>query len=300
MKNYSILALLFLSLFAMSCDDDEDIIDDVINFPDTALINVEKTTSFAQTVADLETAIEANGFNLVTTVDHAAAAQNAGLTLEPTTVMIFGNPMGGTQFMQQDQRTGIDLPLKVLVMQQGDDVVVSYYNAETITDRYEIDDLDDLINNVNENLATITGSNNPEEEGELLDAALFLKTEETEREFDDVYSTVKSGIESRGFTVVQEVDHAAAAASVDLDLRPTKLIIFGNPEGGTQLMQAERQIAIDLPLKILVWEEADGDVNVSHYSTDFLARRYDIDGLDDLRDNVDDMLEEIVDEATDE
>ena len=299
MKNLSFLALLLFSFFVMSCNDDENIIEDIFNFPETALINTESDRSFDQTAADLEAAITANGFNLVTTVDHAAAAAGAGLMLPPTKVMIFGNPMGGTQFMQQDQRVGIDLPLKVLLWEAPDNSIqISYYNAETITDRYDIDDLDDLISDVNQKLATITGSGNPEEEGELLDAALFLKNKETDKSFDEVYNTVRTEVTSRGFTVVQEVDHAAAAAAVNMELRPTKVIIFGNPEGGTQLMQAERQIAIDLPLKILVWEEEDGDVNVSHYSADFLARRYDIDSLDDLRDNVDEMLEAIVDAAT--
>ena len=302
MKNILFPCLLLLSFFFVSCEDDDPIAPDPVQeFPNTALIHTTAPGSVSATVSDLEGKITDNGFTLVKTVNHAAAAEGAGLELDPTQVIIFGNPTGGTQLMQQDQRIGIDLPLKILVWEDVTGTTqTSYYNAETLTDRYDIDDADDLINNVNQTLADITGSGNPEEEGELLDAALFMRTKETEMDADVLYDRVKAEIEERGFTVVQEVNHDAAAAEVNMQLRPTRLIIFGNPEGGTQLMQTERTIAYDLPLKMLIWQEEDGDVNVSYYTVDYLANRYDLDGMDDLKDNIDQMLSDIVDEATQE
>lgn len=295
MKFYNVFIFLLLSIAFISCDKDDDDMDS----PSDALITTSKTSDVSTTVLNLQTTIESEGFNLVKTVNHSMAAAGVGLELRPTQVIIFGNPEGGTQLMQENQRVGIDLPLKVLVYEDENGTTqVSYYNASTMADRYDLNDSDELITNINAKLATITGSGNPEEGEELLDATLFLKTKETEMNVDVLYNKVKTEIEARGFTIVQEVNHDMAAANIGLTLRPTRLIIFGNPEGGTKFMQKQQQMGIDLPLKMLIWEEEDGDVNVSYYKSEFLADRYDIDDVDDLTDNVDDMLEAIVDDAT--
>ncbi len=65
---------------------------------------------------------------------------------------------------------------------------------------------------------------------------------------------------TRKLTVFARVDHAAGAASVGLPLRPTEVVMFGNPKGGTALMQDRQLAGIDLPLKALIWQDADGKV----------------------------------------
>lgn len=83
-------------------------------------------------------------------------------------------------------------------------------------------------------------------------------------------------LQSHGLTVFARVDHSAEGAKVGLKMHPTHLIIFGNPRAGTPLMIASPTLAIDLPLKALVWEDAGGKVWVSYNSPDFLKRRHDI------------------------
>jgi uncharacterized protein (DUF302 family) len=72
-------------------------------------------------------------------------------------------------------------------------------------------------------------------------------------------------IEQRGFVVSQRIDHAAAARGAGLTLDPTMVIVFGNPKAGTLLMQAAPTIALDLPLRLLVWQH-DGTVRVAHHA----------------------------------
>src|SRR5262249_49941269 len=72
------------------------------------------------------------------------------------------------------------------------------------------------------------------------------------------------------------VDHSGEAKKVGMEMHPTKLLIFGNPKGGTPLMLAAPSIAIDLPLKILIWEGDDGKVWVSYNSPEYLAQRHDL------------------------
>ena len=81
-------------------------------------------------------------------------------------------------------------------------------------------------------------------------------------------------LKNKGITVFARIDHAAAAAAVGMPLRPTELLIFGDPTAGTRLMQAEQTIGIDLPLKVLVWEDANGGIWVSYNDPAWLAVRH--------------------------
>jgi uncharacterized protein (DUF302 family) len=83
-----------------------------------------------------------------------------------------------------------------------------------------------------------------------------------------------AALASRGLAVFARVDHAAGAASVGLSLRPTELVIFGNPKGGTALMQERQTSGIDLPLKVLVWEDPDGKAWLTYNDPDWVAERH--------------------------
>ena len=88
---------------------------------------------------------------------------------------------------------------------------------------------------------------------------------------------LRAAIEARGMTLFAHVDHAAGAAAAGLPLRPTDLLIFGAAKGGTPLMQAAQTVGIDLPLKVLVWQDAEGVVWLSYNDPAWLAKRHGID-----------------------
>ena len=81
-------------------------------------------------------------------------------------------------------------------------------------------------------------------------------------------------LQSKGVTLFALVDHSGEAEKVGMKMRPTKLLIFGSPKAGTPLMLAAPSIAIDLPLKILVWEDAQGKVWLSYNSPEYLEQRH--------------------------
>ena len=87
---------------------------------------------------------------------------------------------------------------------------------------------------------------------------------------------LKSILQSKGVTLFALVDHDGEAKKVGMKMRPTKLLIFGSPKAGTPLMLAKPSIAIDLPLKILVWEDRQGKVWVSYNTSDYLKERHDL------------------------
>lgn len=85
---------------------------------------------------------------------------------------------------------------------------------------------------------------------------------------------LETEVRTKGLTVFASIDHAAGAAEVGMSLRPTELLIFGNAEGGTPLMQSAQTIGIDLPLKILIWEDEAGDTWLSYNDPRWLAKRH--------------------------
>jgi len=85
---------------------------------------------------------------------------------------------------------------------------------------------------------------------------------------------LEAEVRSKGLTIFAHIDHAAGAAQVGMPLRPTDLLIFGNAKGGTPLMQANQEVGIDLPLKILVWQDQAGTTWLSYTDTGWLAKRY--------------------------
>lgn len=85
---------------------------------------------------------------------------------------------------------------------------------------------------------------------------------------------LKRILQAKAVTLFALVDHSGEAAKVGMKMRPTKLLIFGNPKAGTPLMLAAPTIAIDLPLKILVWEDEQGKVWVSYNSAAYLQQRH--------------------------
>jgi uncharacterized protein (DUF302 family) len=91
---------------------------------------------------------------------------------------------------------------------------------------------------------------------------------------DATVEKLKGNLQAKGITLFAFVDHSGEAEKVGLRMRPTKLLIFGNPKGGTPLMIAAPSIAIDLPLKILVWEDETGKVWVSYNSSVYLRGRH--------------------------
>jgi len=90
----------------------------------------------------------------------------------------------------------------------------------------------------------------------------------------DTLRRLETLLEFNGLTIFARVDHSGEAAKVGLQMRPTQLLIFGSPKGGTPLMQAAPTVAIDLPLKALVWEDEHGKVWITHNSPEYLQQRH--------------------------
>ncbi|MFZ0676901.1 DUF302 domain-containing protein [Candidatus Binatus sp.] len=90
----------------------------------------------------------------------------------------------------------------------------------------------------------------------------------------DTIDRLSAKVTSLGLNVFARIDHAAGAAKVSMPLRPTELLIFGNPMGGTPLMQDQQTAGIDLPIKALSWEDANGKVWLTYNDPAWIAERH--------------------------
>jgi uncharacterized protein (DUF302 family) len=121
-----------------------------------------------------------------------------------------------------------------------------------------------------------------------------LVTVSSDEDFDATVERIRTSIEdSENLTLVTTVDHAANADSVGMDLRPTTLFLFGNPQIGTRLMRRSQSAAIDLPQKMLVWEVEDGSVNVTYNDPGWVAERHEVEAPEMLLQQVSNALDSL-------
>lgn len=142
-------------------------------------------------------------------------------------------------------------------------------------------------NNVSAKEATVYAS--PENGLVTLESNYSVK--ETADRFESI-------LESKGLTLFTRIDHQKNATGVNLKLRPTEVIIFGNPKAGTALMQCAQKVAIDLPQKVLISEDAQKKVWLSYNSPEYLKARHSIEGCDKVINNISTLLGKLSTAAT--
>lgn len=111
-----------------------------------------------------------------------------------------------------------------------------------------------------------------------------IVTLQSPHSIDETLQRLEALVATKGLTTFALIDHSGEAIKAGLSMPPTKLLIFGSPKSGTPLMIASPTLALDLPLKALIWNDADGAVWLSYNSPEFLKQRHNIP--DDLLHNI--------------
>lgn len=125
-----------------------------------------------------------------------------------------------------------------------------------------------------------------------------LVTLESNYSVKETADRFESIIKSKGLTLFARIDHQKNAAGVNLKLRPTEVITFGNPKAGTALTQCAQTVAIDLPQKILISEDAENKVWLSYNNPEYLKARHNIKGCDTVINNISTLLSKLSTAAT--
>lgn len=120
-----------------------------------------------------------------------------------------------------------------------------------------------------------------------------LITTSSAHSVDETVGLLKTTIGEMGLNVIAEVDHAQAASRNDLELRPTYVLLFGNPQVGTKLMQADQRAGLDLPLRILVWKNEEGEVFVSYHDPVYLSRTFQLEEKEEVLQKMQGVLKKL-------
>ncbi len=241
----------------------------------------------------IKSAIEANeNLKIIAEINHSEAAKGVEMEIPESRLIIFGNPKAGTQLMQQNQVVAIDLPMKMLVYDDNGTTKIIYNNASILMNRYEIM-LPELETKMNGLLDKISHSDVEETKLQHLKLGSNLsdlQTKESSLSVDKASEKLEKLLKEKGFKLIAKVEHDKAAKNVGLELRPTRLFIFGKPEVGSQLMKANSTIGLDLPMRILLWEDENGKTQVSYFKGSFLANRHAIEN-EELTTKIDGVLD---------
>jgi len=288
-------------LILMSCGDDDpgDVVfsADVLNVQGTRYS--ESNNNFEATYSNFIEALNANqAISIIAEIDHAANARAVGRVLNPTKTVFFGNPNLGTPLMQKNQLVGLDLPQKVLFFENNDALVFAMYNSVAYLDsRYQLQDTTTLgqVSGALENLTTTATNSEVQRAANLIvEFGEGIITIESSQNFEQTYASLETAISSdENLDIFVQLDHQANASSVGMELRPTRVIVFGNPNLETPLMQNSQTTGLDLPQKMLVWEDQDGIVKISYNDPLYLQQRHGISGNDSQVQQIALILEEL-------
>ena len=121
---------------------------------------------------------------------------------------------------------------------------------------------------------------------------------ESNSSVDETADRFEEIAKGKGLNIFARIDHQSNAAAVDLELRPTQVIVFGNPKVGTPLMQCSQSVAIDLPQKVLVHEDTNGQVWLSYNKPSYLKERHAISACDEVITKISAVLAKLAEAAT--
>jgi len=281
-----IFSILVCSIVLYSCKEDD------ITKPDSidviGLTYGSSAESFKTVDATIVDALETiEPIQILAQINHTDNASSVGKELDSTKAIIFGNPYLGTLLMKENQLVGLDLPQKLLIWKDTKDSVrVGFNNISYLKARHGLQEVE-ILNTIETALINFSNSiNTPvliSNDASSLTKGEGIITKTSTKNFEDTYTTLITAITSNeNLRLIAELDHQTNATSIHLELNPTRLIIFGNPNLGSPLMQNEQTIGIDLPQKFLVWEDNSGKVMISYNDPFFLKTRHNITDNDDI------------------
>ena len=252
--------------------------------PGEGLVTTTTKQSVQAAAQQLKSTIASSGATLIADVNHARNAASVGDSLRPSRLLIFGKPGWGTPLMQSVPTTGLDLPQKILVWEGADDSTRLTYNAPAyLKARHDLEGENASLDRVGRALVDLvrqTVGHPPDTtafNADSISAAAGLTVETSDFNFEETFDRLRKAVQAAsGLSVITQVDHAQKGAATADSLRPMQLLIFGNPQQGTPLMQQAPTIGIDLPQKMLVYEGEEGNTFVTYNDPAYLARRHEV------------------------
>jgi uncharacterized protein (DUF302 family) len=255
-----------------------------------ATIILNNASDVPSAVAELTSELEQQGFTIPLTIDHSTAAASVDLDLAPNQV-IFARPPKFLEkrLLRKSDTVGLDLPFKLLVFEDSNGAIkLSVNTLGYLIDRHRIG-IKDIVLKMTDKLIGQFGTLGEEGHG--------VVSVESLQSVDDTAQTLQDAISKNPDVSIPLVLDYKNSESKHSHKREQKsspiLIVFGNPNVGTPLMQADPRIGIDLPLKFLVWKDLQGKVKVTYNDPHFIARRINLQGQEKRLDAIAKVLNKL-------
>lgn len=236
-------------------------------------IDLKDAVDVPTAIAELRATLEQQGFDIPLVLDHSAAAASVRMELNPNQV-IFARPPRRLErrLLRRSKTIGLDLPIKFHVFEDNGVIKLSVNTLGYLIDRHNLH-LHDFVLKFTNRLIRQFGSSEEKEHG--------LITIQSQQSFEETVDALKDAITSNPAARIPLILDYGDKHRRRYGFRFPVLIVFGNPNVGTPLMQADPRIGIDLPLKFLVWIDSQGQVNITYNNPRFLAGRINLTGQDD-------------------
>ena len=282
-----ILSFLMSSMFSFSVIADTD-----NSQPGQGMttIMLKNASDVSSAVAELTAELEQQGFTIPLIVNHSAAASSVDLELAPNQV-IFARPPKFIEkrLLRKSDTIGLDMPFKLLVYEDSNgEIKLSVNTLGYLIDRHKIG-IRDLVLRMTDKLI--------EQFGSLANEGLGLISVESAQSVEDTVQALQNAISVNPDVRIPLVLNYKNSSSKKSHKREQKsfpiLIVFGNPNVGTPLMQADPRMGIDLPLKFLVWQDQQGQVNITYNEPHFIANRINLQGQDERLDAIANILNKL-------
>lgn len=253
---------------------------------------IKEAVSVSEAMDNIRNILEQQEFDIIGVVDHAAGAASVGMELRPTQLILFSDRRQENKLIRDEQKLAIDFPLKILVWEEDDGSIKFYYNGPGyLVDRHRLRLHDRHLTEIEKTVRQFGDLDNG------------LITVDSPFSVDQTTENLKNAIESladRGFRVPFVIDFLSDDQHKIDHSSSTTLLIFGNPNAGTPLMQNQQRIGVDLPQKFLVWEDQYGQTRITYNDIFFLARRHNLQGVEQNLENISNALANFVKLATQE
>jgi uncharacterized protein (DUF302 family) len=253
---------------------------------------IKEAASVSDAINSIRNILEQQGFEIIGVVDHAANAANVGLDLRPTQLILFSDKSQESKLISKAQTLAIDFPLKILIWEDDNGSIHHFYNGPGyLTDRHRLR----LSNHHLEEIAQTV-----RQFGELNNGLITVDSPfSVEQTIINLKDAIE-GLADKGFRIPFVIDFMSNDQHEIDYIGSATLLIFGNPNAGTPLMQNQQRIGIDLPQKFLVWEDQHGQTRITYNDIFFLAKRHNLQNVEQNLENVSNALANFVKQATQE
>lgn len=291
-----ILSALVVALF-ISCSSD----DRALTYPNTpGLAYVESEFEFRDTYSALRAKIQQSDYQIYKEIDFKEYAESYRRRSREAKMILFSNPSLEALLIQDTPEIGIEFPSRMLTFEDRDKyVLVAYNNIEYLSRMYSLNNMG-AVQNMESSMSQIasTVSGNMTLKNETAFAGINTITASSSRSFNQVYNYLRNAIaDNPEMNLIADVDHQLNALSVGMNIRANRVLLFTTGELEANMVDRHQLSTIDLPLRILVWEDENNRVKVSYTNLNTLKDRHQMDSNIGRLEEVKRMLAELVVES---